>query len=200
MRLALIALLLVSRLASAAGKPPVDAKGAGATPLFGDLAYLDGAEARHAWLDPKAFIEFDASQNVARLMLKLDASAKPLAVGKNRLWTLAGLDAATVREVLARKLPKTHVAPVYRDAPSTAGRARAMTGEVLVTMRGQATATPAFLTEYGLILVRTLPPATHAVVVRPKSETDPLALAGRLAKVDGVASVSAVWWLESAAR
>ncbi len=200
MRLALIFILLLAQSAAAASKPDNGDKNAGATPLYGELSYRDGAENRRVWLDPKAFLEFDGTPAVAQLMRKLDASAKPRAIGKNRLWLLAGIDAATAREVVLRKLPKARLSPVYRDAPATTGRARALTGELIVTVRGQGPATAQFLAEHGLVLVRTLPPETHAAVVRPKKATDPLALADGLSKVDGVASATAVWWLESAPR
>jgi hypothetical protein len=172
----------------------------GARPLYGELSYRDGREARRVWLDPAALLEFDGSDATAKLLRSLDASAVPTAYGRHRLWQLKGIDAGTALRAVEAKRPGVRLAPVYRDAPSSAGRARALTGELLLSARLGAAERARLLEKHALLQVRSLPAPTHALVVRPRGRADPLKLAETISTEPGVRQASAVWWLESKAR
>lgn len=193
--LAAVALVLSASSAQAKGKGQGD-------PLLGSITYVDGAQKRRVWLDPRAIAEFAASDGGAAAVKAVDPAATVAKrAGGVRLWLLSA-DVSAALEQLAARRPGQRFARVYRDAPSTAGRARALTGNLVVTLAPSVSpaAVRKLLASKRLELRRSLPAPPNTALVQPPKGSDPLALAESLAKTRGVVHATADWWLEVAVR
>lgn len=169
-------------------------------PLYGELAWSEAGEARKAWLDPKAIVELDATAEGRKAVLAIDRAATSRNVGKARLWRLS-TDGGRVLEKLASTAPRGRFHAVHRDAPSTTGRARALTGELLVTVAtAQVPTARKLLASKLLEVVKALPAPPGTFRVRPMARVDPIVLASKLEGAPGIVSATPNWWLEVAPR
>ena len=149
-------------------------------PLYGEVTWSDGGDARKAWLDPKAIVELDAGDKGRKAVLAIDPKATSRTIGKARLWRLS-VDGARVIEKLAATQPAGRFMAVYRDAPSTTGRARALTGELIVTVTSdQVTTARKLFASRLLTLVKPLPAPPGTFRVKPMAKVDPIALSAKL--------------------
>jgi hypothetical protein len=164
------------------------------------VTWQDGEERREAWIDPRAIVEFDANEAGERAVKALDSLAVGRWSGRARLWRLGRPEAGEALAKLSKSLSRGRFARVFRDAPSSSSRARALTGELVVTVSPDVTSPRKLLGERLLVVVRSLPATTHTFLVRPQAPVDPLLLASRLSGSPGVVSAVPNWWLEGAAK
>lgn len=164
------------------------------------LSWNDGGELRDAWLDPRAILEFEADEAGARAVKSIDPAASGTKSGQARVWRLASMEGREAIARLSKTMPKGRFVPVYRDAPSVGSRARALTGELVVTVSSDVANPRKMLGERLLLVVRSLPSSPNSFLVRPPAAVDPIKLASRLTGSRGVVSAVPNWWLEGAAK
>jgi len=169
-------------------------------PLEAKVTWRDGGEPREAWIDPRAIVEFEASEAGEGAVRAADPGATSRRRGRARLWHLGTPRAREVLAQLSKSMPKGCFARVYRDAPSSSSRARALTGELVVTVAPDVASPRKLLGERLLVVVRSLPATTHTFLVRPPAPVDPLVLAAKLSGARGIVSAVPDWWLEGEAK
>lgn len=160
---------------------------------LGEQAFWDGQAWRRVTLDPSLVAEWTREGEASWLAATPEALATVLARDGFRIWRLApGAGVATLRtQAPAGRAGSAW--PVYRDGAG--GRLRALTGRIVLRTAGlDAAGEQALLAAHGLELVRRM--AGGRLLVRVRTQDDPLALARQLLEAPGVLHAEPDWWQE----
>lgn len=217
-RAALLALLSLTAAASSMHALParadmVKSKPPAAAPLQQSYTWQDGKRQHTVWLDPQWLAEFNAGKKpaagksgaAAATVKAINTRAR--AVGKPKggaqLWHMGEgpTSEQTAQSLMAKSAANSVSAgysPVFRDGASSAGRMRALPGNVIVHLdpAWDRAAVDAWALNKQLPIVSKLPLAGNVYVLKTPPGLASLTTANALLQAGDVISAMPNWWQE----
>jgi hypothetical protein len=177
-----------------------------ATPLTQSYTWYDGEREQTVWINPALVAEFNPSTTEDKSALKqVQPSARALP-GKGAGMRLWQLDGATAPAGMMRSLntghPQGKYSPVLHDTPSSAGRMRALPGNIIVYFNPtwSEAQISAWIGSRGLNVVKKLDIGTNIYIIKTDPGLAALELANTLYRSGEVVAAFPDWWQETATR
>jgi hypothetical protein len=169
--------------------------------------WYDGKQERQIWLDPGLLAEFNPVQGsiVGSTVKSLYPEAVPVSKlhGSVRFWRLGS---GSRSDAAARKLSSVNqsrsYSPVLRDGPTTAGRMRALPGNIIVYLNPgwDSAAVNDWASQHQLEIVKKLEIGPNIYVIKTGPGIDALNTANTLYKSGDVIAAFPDWWEEVITR
>lgn len=198
----LLSAILFLNLASAAELKKGMSKSA---PLTQSYVWYDGDRERQGWLNPQIVAEFNPGPQGESSIKSVHAAAQVMNTKRRqaavRLWKLNDT-AATVIRSLKTIHPQGKYSPVLHDGPGSAGRMRALPGNIIVYLDPQwdAAAVSNWLSSRKLEIVKKLEIGPNIYVIKTGPGMEALDTANALYLSGEVKAAFPDWWQEVATR
>jgi len=181
-------------------------KGAGkSAPLTQAYTWYDGDREQRVWLNPDVMAEFNPDQQGEASVKSASSSARVLSTRHKqsaiRLWQIDSSAVAATRSLKASH-PQGSYSPVLHDGPNSAGRMRALPGNIIVHLDPQwdAAAVQTWLTSRKLEVVKKLEIGPNIYLIKTGPGLEALDAANALYQSGEVKAAYPDWWQEVITR
>lgn len=175
------------------------------TPLTQAYVWYDGDREQKVWLNPQVVAEFNPGPQGEGAMKSASAGAKIIPTqhpqASIRLWQLGNAMETTMRNIAVRN-PQGKYSAVMHDAPTSAGRMRALPGNIIVYLNPQwdAAAVNTWLSTRKLKIVKKLEIGPNIYVIQTGPGMEALTTANALYRSGEVKAAFPDWWQEVTTR
>ena len=176
-----------------------------AAPLSQAYVWYDGDREQRVWLNPEVMAEFDPSPEGENRLKSAHSSARIMPTkhkqGAVRFWQLDNTAETAIRGLKATH-PTGKYSAVLHDAPTSAGRMRALPGNVIVFLNPQwnETAVNNWLRARKLEIVKKLEIGPNIYVIKTGPGLEALETANALYRSGEVTAAFPDWWQEVTTR
>ena len=176
-----------------------------AAPLSQAYVWYDGDREQRVWLNPEVVAEFNPSPEGENSLKSVYSSARVVPTKHNqgvvRFWQLDNTAETAIRSLKARH-PAGKYSAVVHDAPTSAGRMRALPGNVIVFLNPQwnETAVNNWLRARKLEIVKKLEIGPNIYLIKTEPGLEALETANALYRSGEVTAAFPDWWQEVTTR
>lgn len=198
----ILALLLPFNMTHAA--EPKQA-GVNSQPFSQAYVWYDGNRERQIWLNPQAVAEFNPSAEGEASVKQVSPAATELPVKHAqqsvRFWQMDNAGNNAARSLRASH-PQGKYSAVFHDGPNSAGRMRALPGNIIVYLDPQwdSAAVKQWLGRHKLEVVNKLEIGPNIYVIKTGPGMEALDTANALYRSGEVKAAFPDWWLEVAKK
>lgn len=200
----LVLLFVATSLNVACAMEPNKASGKSA-PLTQAYTWYDGDREQRVWLNPDVVAEFNPDQKGESSVKSASSSARVLPTRHKqsaiRLWQTDNSAVATTRSLKASH-PQGSYSPVLHDGPNSAGRMRALPGNIIVHLDPQwdEATIQTWLGSHQLEVVKKLEIGPNIYLIKTGPGLDALDAANALYRSGEVKAAYPDWWQEVTTR
>jgi hypothetical protein len=175
------------------------------TPLTQSHVWYDGDREQQVWLNPQVVAEFEPSAEGEKSVKSINPSAAVLPAKHNhagiRLWQVDNSDESAIRNLKAMH-PQGRYSAVMHDGPSSAGRMRALPGNIIVYLNPQWSDAEAnsWLGAHKLEVLKKLEIGPNIYVIKTGPGLEALNTANALYRSGEVKAAFPDWWQEVTTR